>query len=160
VIGEHLGFTVAEEDSIVAAAVAYELEHRMERLVRGRMLKQFGHSGLLSRRRAGTGITVLDLRPHETERLLRWSMAAAERKNARRRAKGEPELTEYSHGLAVRIRPSTCLGVADVEVHAVASSGRPATSASPSRRSNTRTGMACSALATGTAICASTPTCT
>jgi hypothetical protein len=95
VIGEHLGFTVAEEDSIVAAAVAYELEHRMERLVRGRMLKQFGHSGLLSRRRAGTGITVLDLRPHETERLLRWSMAAAERKNARRRAKGEPELTEW-----------------------------------------------------------------
>jgi hypothetical protein len=37
----------------------------------------------------------LNLRPHDTERLLRWSYAAAARKNDRRRAKGEPELTDW-----------------------------------------------------------------
>lgn len=95
VIGEKYGFVPAVSDVGVPGAVAYELERRMARLVQARMLKKWDHRGAMGQRRLGSGVMVLNMRPEDTERLLRWSNEAAERKNARRRAKGEPELIEW-----------------------------------------------------------------
>lgn len=94
-IGKKYGFAPASTDVVVPAAVAYELEHRMERLVRARMLKKWGHVGALDRRRPGSGVMALNVRRHDSERLLRWSEEAAARKAERRMAKGEPEFTDW-----------------------------------------------------------------
>jgi hypothetical protein len=95
VIGKEHGFAPARSDVVVAHPVAYELERRLTRLIRARMLSKWGKVGAFDRRRVGSGVMALDLRPKDSERLLLWSEQAAARKNARRVAKGEPAMTEW-----------------------------------------------------------------
>lgn len=99
-VGDKQGFGPESSEVEVHPAVAYELERRLTRLVRARMIakrRRWGHTGPMrfDERRLGSGVLALDVQPTDRDRLVRWCEAAAERKQARRRAAGEPEMDAW-----------------------------------------------------------------
>lgn len=93
-VGSRQGFKPVTEEVIVNHALAFELEKRLARLVRWRLLakrRRYGLTGPLrfDLRRSGNGVTALGVRPEDIARLMAWCEAAAIR-NAARRPDGEP----------------------------------------------------------------------
>ena len=67
-VGEHLGFKPVEEPLVVSDAVAYEIERRLDRLVRWRIRAKrarYGYTGPINfdRRRTGNGLVAFGVGP-------------------------------------------------------------------------------------------------
>ncbi len=89
-MGGALGFKPKERDIVVDDAVAYELERRLERLVRWRIVakrRRYGRTGPITfdRRRRGNGVLAFGVRPEDVPKLL----ARCERAVARKARRGE-----------------------------------------------------------------------
>ncbi len=87
-VGRKLGFKPVEDDRVVSDAVAYELERRLARLVRWRIMAKrarYGHSGPIAfdRRRLGNGVQAFGIRPRDLPKLLARCERAAARREAR-----------------------------------------------------------------------------
>jgi hypothetical protein len=92
-VGKTVGFKPDESTIVVNDAVAYELERRLERLVRWKIMAKrarYGHSGPITfdLRRAGNGVSAFGVRRDQVPTLLFRCEAAAARKAAKRN--GEP----------------------------------------------------------------------
>jgi len=92
--GRTVGFNPQIEELPLDRAVAAEIESRLARWVGWKLYVQsWGASGKITPgttlflRHKGDGITAFGLGPEQAARILRWSVAAAERKQARRRAR-------------------------------------------------------------------------
>jgi hypothetical protein len=88
-VGRGQGFKPVEVDMIVDDAIAYELEKRLARLVRARIIakrRRYGKTGPMNfdLRRPGSGVQALAVRHEDVPRIMRWCEAAANRKAARR----------------------------------------------------------------------------
>jgi hypothetical protein len=92
-LGSSAGFGPRSQELVVEAAVAAELERRLVRLVRLRLIakrRRYGEKGAgnFDLRRAGDGVRAFDLRKQDLERVLRWAEAAAVRKASGRQVGG------------------------------------------------------------------------
>jgi hypothetical protein len=88
-VGRSVGFKPDEDDIVVTDAVAYELERRLERIVRWRIRAKrarYGHSGPITfdLRRAGNGLQAFGVRREHVPKLLARCELAAARKAVKR----------------------------------------------------------------------------
>ena len=88
-VGRPVGFVPDLDEIVVPHAIAYELERRLERLVRWRIrakAARYGRTGPITfdLRRAGNGLQVFELKREEVPKLLARCEQAAARKEAAR----------------------------------------------------------------------------
>ena len=88
IVGENLGFKPVEEPLVVSDAVAYEIERRLDRLVRWRIMAKrvgYGYTGPINfdRRRTGNGLVAFGVGPEDVLKLLARCERAAARQGSR-----------------------------------------------------------------------------
>jgi hypothetical protein len=88
-VGSGLGFKPDERETVVTDAVAYELEQRLARLVRWRIMAKaakYGRTGPITfdQRRKGNGVQAFNVRREDVPKLLARCELAAARKAAKR----------------------------------------------------------------------------